>query len=81
LTEAVCSWRRTDDGRIPHAVREAGQFGNFIAALRRADLVISSGVIEALCGSPHPENPKVLTLLVVDEADAWIINRAKNAIS
>lgn len=34
-----------------------------------------------LCGNPLSENPKVLTLTVADEADAWIINRAKEAAS
>jgi hypothetical protein len=34
-----------------------------------------------LCGNPLSANPKVLTLAVANEADAWIINRAKEAIS
>jgi len=34
-----------------------------------------------LCGNPPSENPKVLTLLVADEADTWIIARAKEAVS
>jgi hypothetical protein len=56
--------------------------GNFIAALRQADLVdLKWGDRGMLCGNPLPENPKVLTLIVADEADAWIINRAKEAIS
>jgi hypothetical protein len=56
--------------------------GNFITALRQADLVdLKWGEKGMLCGNPLPENPKVLTLIVADEADAWIINRAKEAIS
>jgi hypothetical protein len=56
--------------------------GNFITALRQADLVdLKWGDRGMLCGNPLPENPKVLTLIVADEADAWIINRAKEAIS
>lgn len=69
--------------------------GNFITALRQADLVdLKWGDRGMLCGNPlpaeptsgpaggcAPENPKVLTLIVADEADAWIINRAKEAIS
>jgi len=55
---------------------------NFITALRQADLVdLKWGSIGMLCGNPLLENPKVLTLLVADEADAWIINRAKEAVS
>ena len=56
--------------------------GNFIAALREADLVnLKWGDRGMLCGNPPSENPKVLTLLVADEGDAWIINRAREAIS
>jgi hypothetical protein len=56
--------------------------GNFIIALRHADLVdLKWSDRGMLCGNPLPENPKVLTLIVADEADAWIINRAKEAIS
>jgi hypothetical protein len=56
--------------------------GNFITALRQADLVdLKWGDRGMLCGNPLPENPKVLTLIVADEGDAWIINRAKEAIS
>jgi hypothetical protein len=58
------------------------ELGNFITALRQADLVdLKWGDREMLCGNPLPANPKVLTLIVADEADAWIINRAKEAIS
>jgi hypothetical protein len=58
------------------------ELGNFIAALRQADLVdLKWGDKGMLCGNPLPENPNVLTLIVADEADAWIINRAKEAIS
>lgn len=57
-------------------------FGNLITALRQADLVdLKWGSKGMLCGNPLPENPKVLSLLVQDEADAWIINRAKEAVS
>lgn len=56
--------------------------GNFITALRQADLIdLKWGDKGMLCGNPLPENPTVLKLLVADEADAWIINRAKQAIS
>lgn len=56
--------------------------GNFITALRQADLVdLKWGDRGMLCGTPLPENPTVLKLIVADEADAWIINRAKEAIS
>jgi len=56
--------------------------GNFVAALRQADLVdLKWGERGMLCGNPLSGNPKVLTLIVADEADAWIINRAKEAIS
>jgi hypothetical protein len=56
--------------------------GNFITALRQADLVdLKWGDRGMLCGNPPPENPKVLTLIVADETDAWINNRAKEAIS
>jgi hypothetical protein len=58
------------------------ELGNFIAALKEADLVdLKWGEKGMLCGNPLPESPKVLTLIVADEADAWIINRAKEAIS
>jgi hypothetical protein len=58
------------------------ELGNFIAALREADLVdLKWGERGMLCGNPLPENPRVLTLIVADEGDAWIINRAKEAIS
>jgi hypothetical protein len=64
------------------AYETAVDLGNFIAALRQADLVdLKWGDRGMLCGNPLPENPKVLTLIVADEADAWIINRAKEAIS
>lgn len=56
--------------------------GNFITALRQADLIdLKWGNKGMLCGNPLPEKPTVLKLLVADEADAWIINRAKEAIS
>ena len=56
--------------------------GNFIAALRQADLVdLKWGHRGMLCGNPLSEHPKVLKLLVADEADAWIINRAKEGHS
>jgi hypothetical protein len=56
--------------------------GNFITALRQADLIdLKWGDKRMLCGNPLPENPTVLKLLVADETDAWIINRAKEAIS
>jgi hypothetical protein len=75
--------------------RTTVDLGNFITALRQADLVdLKWGDRGMLCGNPlpagpqaapgrgcAPENPKVLTLIVADEADAWIINRAKEAIS
>jgi len=55
---------------------------NLIAALRQADLVdLKWSDKGMLCGNPLPENPKVLALIVADEANAWIINRAKEAIS
>lgn len=55
---------------------------NFITALRQADLIdLRWGDKGMLCGNPLPENPTVLKLLVADEADAWIINRAKEAVS
>jgi hypothetical protein len=42
--------------------------GNFITALRQADLVdLKWGDRGMLCGNPLPENPKVLTLIVADE--------------
>ena len=60
----------------------AVDLGNFIAAPSQADLVdLKWGDRGMLCGNPLPENPKVLTPIVADEADAWIINRAKEAIS
>jgi hypothetical protein len=47
-----------------------------------ADLVdLKWGEKGILCGNPLPANPTVLTLIVADEADACIINRAKEAIS
>jgi hypothetical protein len=56
--------------------------GNFIAALREADLVdLKWSERGMLCGNPLSANPTVLTLIVADEGDAWIINRAKEAIS
>ena len=56
--------------------------GNFIAALRQADLVdLKWGDRGMICGNPLPTNPRVLTLIVADEGDAWIINRAEEAIS
>jgi hypothetical protein len=55
---------------------------NFIVALRQADLVdLKWGDRGMLCGNPLPTNPRVLTLIVADEADAWIINWAKEVIS
>jgi hypothetical protein len=55
---------------------------NFIAALREADLVdLKWGERGMLCGNPLQANPTVLTLIVADEGDAWIINRAKEAVS
>jgi hypothetical protein len=58
------------------------ELGNFVAALRQADLIdLKWGDRGMLCGNPLPANPTVLTLIVADEADAWIINRAKEAIS
>jgi hypothetical protein len=55
------------------------ELGDFIAALREADVVdLKWGKKGMLCGNP---SPKVLTLIVADEGDAWIINRAKEAIS
>ena len=55
----------------------AVDLGNFIAALRQADLVdLKWGDRGMLCGNPLPENPKVLTLIVADEADAWIIRKS-----
>jgi hypothetical protein len=56
--------------------------GNFVAALRQADLVDLKWCDRGmLCGNPLAVNPNVLTLIVADEADALIINRAKEAIS
>jgi hypothetical protein len=58
------------------------ELGHFIAALREADLVdLKWAERGMLFGNPLPPNPTVLTLNVADEADAWIINRAKEAIS
>ena len=58
------------------------ELGNFIAALREADLVgLKWGGRGMLCGNPLLANPTVLTLIVADEGDAWVINRAKEAIS
>jgi hypothetical protein len=58
------------------------ELGNFVAALRQADLIdLKWGDRGMLCGNPLPANPTVLTLIVADEGDAWIINRAKEAIS
>jgi hypothetical protein len=58
------------------------ELGNFIAALRQADLVnLRWGDREILCGNQRSMNPQILTLLVADEADARIINRAKEAVS
>jgi hypothetical protein len=58
------------------------ELGNFIAALRQADLVnLRWGDQKMLCGNQRSMNPKILTLLVADEADARIINRAKEAVS
>jgi hypothetical protein len=60
----------------------AVDLGNFITALRQADLVdLKWGDRGMLSGNPLPESPKILTLIVAEEADAWIINRAKEAIS
>jgi hypothetical protein len=58
------------------------ELGNFIAALREADVVdLKWGERGMLCGSPLHANPTVLTLIVADEGNARIINRAKEAIS
>ena len=58
------------------------ELGDFIDRLRDADLIdLKWGRKGMLCGNPLPANPKVLTLEVANETDAWIINRAKEAIS
>jgi hypothetical protein len=71
------------DRSIPQLPYETPvDLSNFITALRQADLVdLKWGSKGMLCGDPRLESPKVLTLLVADEADAWIINRAKEAVS
>ena len=47
------------------------ELGNFIAALREADLVgLKWGERGMLCGNPLLANPTVLTLIVADEGDA-----------
>ena len=58
------------------------QIPALIADLKRVDLVdIKWKRRGMMCGNPYVTNPRVRDMVVKTEAQAWAINRAKEALS